>query len=171
MLFRSGRNGDQGIPQYPRCPSLFAARVLLAYGKRWSIEDMFNQLNNRWGWKEAWQQSRRVLHQWSQIVVVGYGISQLLNLWEAGLMQLLADLAPGGSEIKEGEGGDYPVLSCGRKKPGRCGGYWRLLVLPGDLCLSGRRASLPPGGRLALFSEATQIKRDKAFPPWWAGAR
>jgi len=29
--------------------------------RRWSIEDLFNQLKNRWGWKETWQQSSRGL--------------------------------------------------------------------------------------------------------------
>jgi hypothetical protein len=37
---------------------LAPAEVLLHYEKRWSIETMFNQVKNNWGWKEAWQQSR-----------------------------------------------------------------------------------------------------------------
>ena len=42
---------------------LSAIRILLAYGRRWSIEDLFNQLKNRWGWKDSWQQTRQVLHR------------------------------------------------------------------------------------------------------------
>jgi hypothetical protein len=38
--------------------SLSATRILLAYNRRWAIEDLFNQLKNRWGWKDAWQQTR-----------------------------------------------------------------------------------------------------------------
>lgn len=32
--------------------SLSAAQVILYYGCRWSLENLFNQLKNRWGWKE-----------------------------------------------------------------------------------------------------------------------
>lgn len=74
--------------------SLSATRILQAYGKRWSIEDMFNQLKNRWGWKEAWQQSRQVLHCCSQILAVGYASPQLLALRGEEQMQALAALAP-----------------------------------------------------------------------------
>ncbi|WP_305803081.1 hypothetical protein, partial [Thiolapillus sp.] len=35
-----------------------------AYGERWSIESMFNQLKLSWGLKEAWQQTRQTLHRW-----------------------------------------------------------------------------------------------------------
>jgi hypothetical protein len=54
--------------------SLSAARIILNYGRRWSVEDLFNQLKNRWGWKETWQQSRQVLHRWVQILSVSYAI-------------------------------------------------------------------------------------------------
>ncbi|MBU4394647.1 MAG: hypothetical protein KKD78_06415, partial [Proteobacteria bacterium] len=37
-----------------------------------SIEDLFNQMKNRWGWKDAWQQSRLVLHRWTQILSIAY---------------------------------------------------------------------------------------------------
>jgi len=74
--------------------SLSATKILLAYGKRWSIEDMFNQLKNRWGWKEAWQQSRQVLHRWSQILATSYALPQLLALRGEEQMQALAALAP-----------------------------------------------------------------------------
>lgn len=74
--------------------SLSAARIILAYGKRWSIEDLFNQLKNRWGWKDAWQQTRQVLHRWSQIIATSYALPQLLALRGGEQMQTLAALAP-----------------------------------------------------------------------------
>jgi len=74
--------------------SLSAARVILNYGRRWSIEDLFNQLKNRWGWKETWQQSRQVLHRWVQILSVSYAIPQLLVLLDDIKIDALASLAP-----------------------------------------------------------------------------
>ena len=52
--------------------------VIENYGKRWSIESMFNQLKLSWGLKEAWQQTRQTLHRWVHITMVGYGLIQLL---------------------------------------------------------------------------------------------
>jgi hypothetical protein len=74
--------------------SLSAARILLAYGRRWSIEDLFNQLKNRWGWKESWQQTRQVLHRWTQILSTSYALPQLLALQGGRQVQELADLSP-----------------------------------------------------------------------------
>ena len=74
--------------------SLSAARVILNYGRRWSIEDLFNQLKNRWGWKDTWQQSRQVLHRWVQILSVSYTIPQLLVLLDDAKVELLASVAP-----------------------------------------------------------------------------
>lgn len=74
--------------------SLSAARIILAYGRRWSIEDMFNQLKNRWGWKETWQQTRQVLHRWVQILSTGYALPQLLNHQGCREVQRLASLSP-----------------------------------------------------------------------------
>jgi len=68
--------------------SMSAARIILAYGRRWSIEDLFNQLKNRWGWKETWQQTRQVLHRWTQILATSYALPQLL-------------VFQGGHEVKE----------------------------------------------------------------------
>lgn len=50
---------DDGTLRQPRLIfstdlQLSAMRILLTYGRRWSIEDLFNQLKNRWGWKDAW---------------------------------------------------------------------------------------------------------------------
>lgn len=74
--------------------SLSGARVILGYGQRWSIEDLFNQLKNRWGWKETWQQSRQVLHRWVQILSVSYAIPQLLVLLNDAKVAYLASFAP-----------------------------------------------------------------------------
>lgn len=74
--------------------SLSGARVILGYGRRWSIEDLFNQLKNRWGWKETWQQSRQVLHRWVQILSVSYAIPQLLALLNDVKVAYLASFAP-----------------------------------------------------------------------------
>jgi hypothetical protein len=74
--------------------SLSAAQVILNYGRRWSVEDLFNQLKNRWGWKETWQQSRQVLHRWVQILSVSYAIPQLLVLLDDAKVELLASVAP-----------------------------------------------------------------------------
>jgi hypothetical protein len=58
--------------------SLSAEAIFTAYARRWSIEDLFNQMKNRWGWREAWQQSRQVLHRWTQIISIAYALPQLL---------------------------------------------------------------------------------------------
>jgi hypothetical protein len=60
--------------------TLSAAWIILNYGRRWSVEDLFNQLKNRWGWKETWQQTRQVLHRWVQILSVSYALPQILVL-------------------------------------------------------------------------------------------
>jgi hypothetical protein len=74
--------------------SLSAARIILAYGRRWAIEDLFNQLKNRWGWKETWQQRRQVLHRWVQILATSYALPQLLTQQGGSEVQELASLSP-----------------------------------------------------------------------------
>lgn len=74
--------------------SLSPARIIMAYGRRWSIEDMFNQLKNRWGWKETWQQTRQVLHRWVQILSTAYALPLLLAHMGGHEMQKLASLSP-----------------------------------------------------------------------------
>lgn len=74
--------------------SMSAARIILAYGRRWSIEDLFNQLKNRWGWKETWQQTRQVLHRWTQILATGYALPQLLVFQGAPEVLELASFSP-----------------------------------------------------------------------------
>lgn len=73
---------------------LSAMRTLMAYGRRWSIEDLFNQLKNRWGWKDAWQQSRQVLHRWTQILSTSYAIPQLLAQQNTDDVKVIASIAP-----------------------------------------------------------------------------
>lgn len=73
---------------------LSAARIIVSYGRRWSVEDLFNQLKNRWGWKETWQQTRQVLHRWVQILSIGYAIPQLLVLLDDVKVKRLASVAP-----------------------------------------------------------------------------
>lgn len=74
--------------------SLSATRILLAYNRRWSIEDLFNQLKNRWGWKDAWQQSRQVLHRWTQILSTSYALPQLLAQMNSEEVKTLASMSP-----------------------------------------------------------------------------
>lgn len=90
------RDGTMGRPRLILSTdlSLSAPRILLAYAKRWSIEDMFNQLKNRWGWKEAWQQSRQVLHRWTQILSTSYALPSLLSLGDGEKEHKLANLCP-----------------------------------------------------------------------------
>ena len=73
---------------------LSATRIVLAYNRRWSIEDLFNQLKNRWGWKDAWQQTRQVLHRWTQILSTSYALPQLLARQGDQKIKALADISP-----------------------------------------------------------------------------
>ena len=55
---------------------------------------MFAQIKNNWAWKEAWQQSRQVLHRCTQILSIGYAIPQLLALMGVSQMKKLSFLTP-----------------------------------------------------------------------------
>ena len=68
--------------------------IISAYAKRWSIETMFAQIKNNWGWKEAWQQSRQTLHRWTQILSIGYALPQLLALNGGSQINKLSYLTP-----------------------------------------------------------------------------
>jgi len=68
--------------------------IISAYAKRWNIETMFAQIKNNWGWKEAWQQSRQVLHRWTQILSIGYALPQLLALIGGAQINKLSYLTP-----------------------------------------------------------------------------
>jgi hypothetical protein len=74
--------------------TLTAEEVIESYGKRWSIESMFNQLKLSWGMKEAWQQTRQTLHRWVQITMTGYGLVQLLGYLNTSTVQTLCQHSP-----------------------------------------------------------------------------
>lgn len=74
--------------------SLTAEEVFKYYARRWPIEDLFNQMKNYWGWKDAWQQSRQVLHRWTQILSIGYALPQLLNISGGDQVANFANLTP-----------------------------------------------------------------------------
>ena len=59
---------------------LSGLEIIKAYEKRWCIEPMFNQLKNAWGMKQAWQQTRQVLHRWVHIISLSYVLPQLLAI-------------------------------------------------------------------------------------------
>ncbi len=73
---------------------LLPQQIFIYYGRRWSIEDLFNQMKNRWGWKDAWQQSRLVLHRWTQILSIAYALPQLLATYCGDQMENLMHLTP-----------------------------------------------------------------------------
>jgi len=68
--------------------------VFKDYARRWAIEDLFNQMKNGWGWREAWQQSRQVLHRWTQILSAAYALPQLLAIYCGEQMEELMRLTP-----------------------------------------------------------------------------
>jgi hypothetical protein len=69
-------------------------KIISSYAKRWNIETMFAQIKNNWGWKEAWQQSRQVLHRWTHILSIGYALPQLLALIGGAQINKLSYLTP-----------------------------------------------------------------------------
>lgn len=75
-------------------PELSARELFTFYARRWSIEDLFNQMKNNWGWKEAWQQSRQVLHRWTQILSVAYALPQLLATYNSAELNEWLKITP-----------------------------------------------------------------------------
>ncbi|MGD9947136.1 MAG: hypothetical protein AB7U29_01505 [Desulfobulbus sp.] len=73
---------------------LSADELCKAYARRWAIEDLFNQMKNGWGWREAWQQSRQGLHRWPQILSAAYALPQLLSMYCSEQMHGLLQLTP-----------------------------------------------------------------------------
>ena len=73
---------------------LSPCEIITTYAKRWCIENMFGQMKNSWGWKEAWQQTRQVLHRWTQILSIAYAIPQLLALKGGKKINALSILTP-----------------------------------------------------------------------------
>lgn len=68
--------------------------VITGYARRWSIEPMFGQTKNGWGWKETWQQSRQVLHRWVHILFAAYALPQLLTILAGDQVRQLANFTP-----------------------------------------------------------------------------
>lgn len=68
--------------------------VFKDYARRWAIEDLFNQMKNGWGWRQTWQQSRQVLHRWTQILSTAYALPQLLSIYCSEQMNDLLQLTP-----------------------------------------------------------------------------
>jgi hypothetical protein len=75
-------------------PLLPAVEVIRAYACRWAIEPLFFALKHQWGWKDAWQRSRRALIRWVTILSAGYALSQILAFSEPALVGSLARPAP-----------------------------------------------------------------------------
>ena len=67
--------------------TISAKEIIIAYAKRWSIETAFHDLKQSWGLKEAWQQTRKTLSRWVQLITIGYGLIQLLSLKPADELQ------------------------------------------------------------------------------------
>jgi hypothetical protein len=68
--------------------------VIEVYAKRWTIEPMFHQAKNRWGWNETWQQSRQAVHRWLHILGIGYALPQLLAIKGGEDIKKLANTTP-----------------------------------------------------------------------------
>ncbi len=73
---------------------LTSCEVITTFAKRWTIETMFSQIKNNWGWKEAWQQTRQVLHRWTQILSIGYALPQLLALKGGAQIKTINKFSP-----------------------------------------------------------------------------
>jgi len=54
--------------------------MIRLYARRWAIEPMINDLKNRFGLKDAWQQTRQALARWTQLLTLAYGLTRLLAL-------------------------------------------------------------------------------------------
>lgn len=74
--------------------NLMPQQIFVYYARRWSIEDLFNQMKNRWGWKDSWQQSRLVLHRWTQIISIAYALPQILATYCGEQVQNLMHITP-----------------------------------------------------------------------------
>lgn len=74
--------------------NLSAEEVVGSYGKRWSIELMFNPLKLSWGLNEAWQQTFQTLHRWVHITMIGYGLIQLLAYMNTTTVAQLCQHSP-----------------------------------------------------------------------------
>ena len=89
----SGKLSKQRLILSTLC-DLSAEEIFSYYARRWSIEDLFNQMKNKWGWREAWQQSRQVLHRWTQILSVSYALPQLIATYCGDQVEDFMQLTP-----------------------------------------------------------------------------
>lgn len=89
----TGKLSKQRLILSTQC-DLSPEEIFSYYGRRWSIEDLFNQMKNKWGWREAWQQSRQVLHRWTQILSLAYALPQLLAIYCGDQVESFLKLTP-----------------------------------------------------------------------------
>ena len=85
-----------GKPRLLLCTNtkLMAVQVILQYAKRWSTEPMFNQILHGWGLQQSWQQTRQVLHRWTQIRLTAYALTLLLTVTFGEQMSDILNLTP-----------------------------------------------------------------------------
>jgi DDE superfamily endonuclease len=90
---KNGKLSKQRLILSTLC-NLMPQQIFVYYARRWSIEDLFNQMKNRWGWKVSWQQSRLVLHRWTQILSIAYALPQILATYCGEQVQNLMHITP-----------------------------------------------------------------------------
>jgi hypothetical protein len=73
---------------------LSAEQIIQDYARRWAIEPYFRESRYRWGWAQAWQQSRQVLMRWVHLLTISYGLAQLLSLAPTGYHDTWHNLFP-----------------------------------------------------------------------------
>jgi len=88
-----GNLSNQRLILSTQC-ELTAEEIFSYYARRWSIEDLFNQMKNKWGWRETWQQSRQVLHRWTQILSIAYALPQLIATYCSDQVEAFMQLTP-----------------------------------------------------------------------------
>ena len=71
-----------------------AMQVIWQYAKRWSTEPMFNQILHNWGLQQSWQQSRQVLHRWTQIRLTAYALTLLFTVKFGEQLSGILNLTP-----------------------------------------------------------------------------
>lgn len=75
-------------------PDTHPVDVILAYARRFYIEPVFDDVKNRWGWRETWQQNRVTLHRWVHLLFASYAIPKLLTLSSPATVQSLMASIP-----------------------------------------------------------------------------
>ena len=73
--------------------SMGGEQILSLYALRWSVEPAFNDIKNRFGLVQAWQQTRNALARRSLFICMAYGLSALCSLIFG---QSLSELCPVG---------------------------------------------------------------------------